>query len=54
MDVNIFHGYEFMMAKPSGFAPVATSTCVAVAVPKHASTGYSMVHSSPPDVGGIM
>jgi hypothetical protein len=27
MGVDIFHGYGFGMAKPSGFATVAISTC---------------------------
>jgi hypothetical protein len=27
MGVNIFHGYEFGIAKPDGFVPVAISTC---------------------------
>jgi hypothetical protein len=26
MGIDIFHGYEFGMAKPSGFVPVAIST----------------------------
>jgi hypothetical protein len=26
MGVNIFHGYEFGIAKPGGFVPVAIST----------------------------
>jgi hypothetical protein len=28
MGVNIFHGYEFGIAKPGGFVPVAISRCV--------------------------
>jgi hypothetical protein len=28
MGVNIFHGYEFGIAKPGGFIPVAISTCI--------------------------
>jgi hypothetical protein len=27
MGVNIFHGYGFGIAKPSGFVPVAISSC---------------------------
>jgi hypothetical protein len=29
MGIDIFHGYEFGTAKPSGFVPVAISTCAA-------------------------
>jgi hypothetical protein len=30
MDIDIFHGYGFGIAKPSGFVPVAISNCVGV------------------------
>jgi cytochrome c biogenesis factor len=28
MGIDIFHGYGFGMAKPSGFVPVAISSCM--------------------------
>jgi hypothetical protein len=29
MDIDIFHGYKFGMAKPNGFVPVAISSSLA-------------------------
>jgi hypothetical protein len=48
MDINIFHGYGFEIAKPDGFVPVAISGLVAGCLPVKGPCGKLTTAKEPP------